>query len=188
MRKDSDQPTVTAVSPHPRSGGWIHASWRGGAVDGDLPREGAMVLGRGDDCDLVIAHPSVSRRHARLHVGARAQLSIEDLGSANGTSVTGQRIAPRALTRLDPQMTVQLGEVTLLIRAADDPAPVVERGPGTLASAVAEVERARIVEALERCAGNQTRAAKLLGVSRRTLVGKMTEYALPRPLKRSPDE
>jgi two-component system, NtrC family, response regulator AtoC len=42
-------------------------------------------------------------------------------------------------------------------------------------------ERARIVAALRECRGNQTQAARLLGVSRRTLVSRLTEYGLPRP-------
>jgi two-component system, NtrC family, response regulator AtoC len=42
-------------------------------------------------------------------------------------------------------------------------------------------ERERILEALEQCAGNQTRAAKQLGVSLRTLVNWLTKYKIPRP-------
>lgn len=46
---------------------------------------------------------------------------------------------------------------------------------------LAAFERQRIVEALDRCAGNQTKAAQLLGISRRTLVSRLGEYNLPRP-------
>jgi DNA-binding NtrC family response regulator len=45
-------------------------------------------------------------------------------------------------------------------------------------------ERQRILEALEACAGNQTRAAKLLGIARRTLTTRLEEYDIPRPRKR----
>jgi two-component system nitrogen regulation response regulator GlnG/two-component system response regulator HydG len=48
---------------------------------------------------------------------------------------------------------------------------------------VRDLERKRIVDALAECQGNQTRAAELLGMPRRTLVAKMAQYALPRPRK-----
>jgi two-component system response regulator AtoC len=44
-------------------------------------------------------------------------------------------------------------------------------------------ERQRIVDALAACAGNQSRAAKVLGVSRRTLVARLDDYKIPRPKK-----
>jgi DNA-binding NtrC family response regulator len=54
-----------------------------------------------------------------------------------------------------------------------------------LRDAVASSERAAIVAALEKCGGNQSRAAKLLGISRRTLLYRLDQYKIPRPLKRS---
>ena len=45
------------------------------------------------------------------------------------------------------------------------------------------IERQRIVDALERSAGNQTEAARLLGVSRRTLINRLEAYGMPRPRK-----
>jgi len=52
-----------------------------------------------------------------------------------------------------------------------------------LRSGVEMVERDLIIRALEQCAGNQTQAAKLLGISRRTLVSRLEQYNLPRPRK-----
>jgi DNA-binding NtrC family response regulator len=46
-----------------------------------------------------------------------------------------------------------------------------------------EQERARIIDALRACKGNQTKAAEMLQISRRTLVSRITEFGLPRPRK-----
>jgi DNA-binding NtrC family response regulator len=44
--------------------------------------------------------------------------------------------------------------------------------------------RARIVNALDACGGNQTHAARLLGISRRALITKIERYEIRRPRKR----
>jgi two-component system response regulator AtoC len=49
--------------------------------------------------------------------------------------------------------------------------------------AVPSTERERIVAALAACAGNQSRAAALLGIPRRTFVSKLDAYQIPRPKK-----
>jgi len=54
----------------------------------------------------------------------------------------------------------------------------------TLQDEVKGLERKRIVEALERHGGNQTHAARDLGIARRTLINRMDDYGLPRPRKK----
>jgi transcriptional regulator with PAS, ATPase and Fis domain len=44
-------------------------------------------------------------------------------------------------------------------------------------------ERQRIIDALSACAGNQSRAAKMLGMPRRTFVSRLDEYKILRPKK-----
>ena len=62
-----------------------------------------------------------------------------------------------------------------------------ERAPadavGGLHDEIGALERQRILAALEQCAGNQTRAAKLLGISRGTLVARLDAYGIARPRK-----
>ena len=44
-------------------------------------------------------------------------------------------------------------------------------------------DHSALIEALNACGGNQTRAAEMLGISRRTLVNRLNEFNLPRPRK-----
>jgi two-component system response regulator AtoC len=69
--------------------------------------------------------------------------------------------------------------------AASAPAPPAPRpsGGADLQGEIRSLERARIIEALDNCAGNQSKAAELLGISRRTLVSRIAEFGLPRPRK-----
>ena len=58
-----------------------------------------------------------------------------------------------------------------------------EKANVDLVTEIKSIERARITEALARCGGNQSKAARLLGVSRGTLIARIEEYGLARPLK-----
>lgn len=53
-----------------------------------------------------------------------------------------------------------------------------------LAEEIAELERHRIIQALDAAAGNQTEAARLLGLPRRTLIARIEQYGIPRPRKK----
>jgi pSer/pThr/pTyr-binding forkhead associated (FHA) protein len=57
----------------------------------------------------------VSRRHARIHK-QRTQFFIEDLGSANGTFLNGQRLTPYLPHPLRDKDEIQLGRIRLQIQ------------------------------------------------------------------------
>ena len=58
---------------------------------------GRLIVGRAADCDVVIDDDGVSRRHGLLVVSTDVEVTIEDLGSTNGTMVDGQRCDVLAL-------------------------------------------------------------------------------------------
>lgn len=55
---------------------------------------GSYIIGRLDECDIVLPSSSVSRKHARIFI-ENDRCYIEDLGSANGVIVDGQRVVQR---------------------------------------------------------------------------------------------
>jgi two-component system response regulator AtoC len=56
-------------------------------------------------------------------------------------------------------------------------------GKTTMRSPKADAQRTQILDALSKCAGNQSRAAKLLGISRRTFVSRLDALGIARPRK-----
>jgi pSer/pThr/pTyr-binding forkhead associated (FHA) protein len=61
------------------------------------PVAGETTIGR-QGCDVLLADPEVSRRHARV-LDTGAGPAIEDLGSRNGTWVNDRRVEGRRLLR-----------------------------------------------------------------------------------------
>ncbi|HEX5751369.1 MAG TPA: FHA domain-containing protein [Archangium sp.] len=51
-----------------------------------------MVIGRGQDCDLMLLDQSVSRRHVELVYGGESGVMLRDLVSGNGTRVNDERV------------------------------------------------------------------------------------------------
>lgn len=77
-----------------------------------------FVIGRAEDCDLVIDDPRVSRRHAQL-VASEGGLALIDLGSTNGTIVDGDG-APFASLR--PGAVIKIGSEELILCPSTDSA------------------------------------------------------------------
>lgn len=94
---------------------WEHleVSWPGGSrrIDRGQP----LTIGRADDCDIQIDNPEVLRHHARLIAGMDGDISLADLGSANGTSVNGVRLEAGVPVRVSPGDNVFLASVLLVI-------------------------------------------------------------------------
>jgi two-component system response regulator AtoC len=75
----------------------LHVAWHAGGFVAPLPDGRTILIGRGEECDIVVPMQSTSRRHALVTGGATP--TIEDLGSANGTLVGGRllRAGERAI-------------------------------------------------------------------------------------------
>ncbi len=60
----------------------------------------STVIGRRDDCDIVLNGPKVSRRHAQISSSADGLLLV-DLASVNGTLLNGIQITSERLAHGD---------------------------------------------------------------------------------------
>ena len=69
-----------------------------------------VLVGRTLECDIRLASPSVSRRHA-MFMGRSGECGLKDMGSANGTFLNGKRIS-RSM-RLRDGDVVRIGDFTL---------------------------------------------------------------------------
>jgi hypothetical protein len=77
---------------------------------------GAAVIGRSRSADIQLLDDGVSRQHCRV-VRTGDTVSVEDLGSRNGTLVNGKRVT-RAM--LEPGDRLQIGAAVLQLGMFDD--------------------------------------------------------------------
>ena len=117
----------------------------GTAAGRRLSLKDELVIGRAvaGDGRLSDDH-ELSRRHARLARDAGGQLTIEDLGSANGTFVNGERLAGRQVLNIGD--SVRIGS-TVAIN------PGSEYGDGVLCGAILDLDRKRGVKHYQLPAG-----------------------------------
>ena len=93
---------------------------------------GKILVGTGPACELRLADPTVSRRHASLELTPLGIL-VSDLGSTNGTFLGDARVVSAYLS---PGALLRLGSTTIQARsAAEGPAKVRRAGSlGRMAS------------------------------------------------------
>lgn len=73
----------------------------------------SIVVGRSQACDIRYANPYVSSEHLRIFK-SNGTLAVEDLRSANGTTVNGSLLAPLQPRWLSPGDVVQVLDFTLM--------------------------------------------------------------------------
>jgi len=86
-----------------------------------------VIIGRGEDCDVVLRERQVSRRHAQIR-RLDSQYVLEDLGSRNGTCVNGREVIGPYVLQDGDEVQIALC-VRLSFVGAEATAPLVfERG------------------------------------------------------------
>jgi len=77
-------------------------------------------------------------------------------------------------------LALQRMTAEVVTHSSEPSKPLTEQG-GSLVSESDRHLRQAIVDALSECGGNQTKAAKMLGISRNTLASRIDKFGLPRP-------
>jgi hypothetical protein len=77
---------------------FISGKYQGGEYP--LKMERQVIIGRSSDLDMVLVEDMVSRKHAKITL-ASGKITIEDLGSTNGTFVNGEKVKQARLKEGD---------------------------------------------------------------------------------------
>jgi two-component system, NtrC family, response regulator AtoC len=81
-----------------------------------LPACGEVTVGRGGGAavDVKLDDAKASRRHLRFYLGD--DIEVEDLGSANGTRVRGEKLPQRTRIRVLPGEAISIGSLVLMVQ------------------------------------------------------------------------
>jgi Protein of unknown function (DUF3662)/FHA domain len=77
-----------------------------------IPLRGkTIVLGRSRECDIRLADPNISRRHAEVRPEGDGSYTLVDLGSTNGTELNSKRVSQARLSEGD---AIAIGQTELI--------------------------------------------------------------------------
>jgi FHA domain len=86
--------------------------------------EGEVTVGRSRSATISLQDPSISRIHIRV-VAREGRVSLEDLGSVNGTYVNGLRV--EGVVEIGDGAQIMLGESELELKVEKAPSPLATR-------------------------------------------------------------
>jgi pSer/pThr/pTyr-binding forkhead associated (FHA) protein len=95
---------------------FISGKYQGGEFPLRMDRE--IVIGRSSDLDMVLVEDMVSRKHAKISTQG-GQITIQDLGSTNGTFVNGEKVKK---VRLKEGDRILIGTSIIKLVSADNAA------------------------------------------------------------------
>ena len=125
---------------------------------GEFPLKGdkQVVIGRSSELDMVLVEDMVSRKHAKIAVNGD-KITIEDLGSTNGTFVNGEKIKQSRIKEGD---RILIGTSILKL---------VQQGEGS------SMDETMVKQNLDRIALESERRA----TKQSSMTGKIEEVPLP---------
>ncbi|WP_267245210.1 FHA domain-containing protein [Streptomyces sp. PR69] len=94
---------------------------------------GRISIGRSADADVALNDPDVSRLHCAVTVDGDGRVTVEDLGSTNGTTLDGVPVGPSPVS-LPAGSLLRAGESTLRLAppTGTPPLPTASDGEGRL--------------------------------------------------------
>lgn len=102
---------------------------------------------------------------------------------AQGGAIGKQHLQADPLSRPDASLGPRSVVAQAQLQAVEPPLPLRAGSGSELREELREIERERIVQVMSQAGGNQTLAARLLGISRRALITRLENFKLPRPRK-----
>ncbi|WP_105975851.1 FHA domain-containing protein [Streptomyces geranii] len=114
--------TPAEPEPHPEAdeaAAQLHVVAGPDAGGVHLLHGGRITIGRSADADVPLDDPDVSRLHCAVTVAADGRIAVADLGSTNGTTLSGARLGTRPV-RLAPGALLRIGESALRLTPPGD--------------------------------------------------------------------